>query len=140
MNWLRQSGAELLAQHLVHDGGRQRRRGLLQLGQRGPVGRGDLLGQRGLEDGQRLAELHGPALELPEDLEHLGGGAGLQFRRDHLGRLAAEPLPDAEGGASGDAQRQGRQARRADDRAARDVGHGPSLVPPDEKCRRDDRE
>src|SRR6185503_19747054 len=48
---------------------------LLQLRQGRAVGAGDLLRERRLEDGQGLAELHGAALELPEHLEQLVGGA-----------------------------------------------------------------
>jgi hypothetical protein len=38
-------GPELLGQHGVHGAGRQGRRRLLQLGERDPVRRGDVLGQ-----------------------------------------------------------------------------------------------
>ena len=72
---------EVLGQHAVHRAGRHRRRGVLQLGQRRAVGPGQLLGQRGLEDRQGLAELHRPALELAQDLEHLLGRARPAPRR-----------------------------------------------------------
>jgi hypothetical protein len=98
--------AQVGGQHLVHGAGGQRRRGLLQLGQRGPVRPGDLGRQRRLEDGQRLAQLHGAALELAEDPEDLVGGALLYFLGHDLGRPAADPLPDPEGRAARQPDRQ----------------------------------
>ena len=94
----------------MHHRGRHRRRGVLQLGERRAVGRGHLLGQRGLEDRHGLAELHRPALELAEHLEELLGGPGLHLGGHQLGRLAADPLADAEGGAPGEAEREARRA------------------------------
>jgi hypothetical protein len=82
---------EVGGEHPVHRGGRQRRRGLLQPGQRRPVGAGQLGRQRRLEDRQRLAELHRPALELAEHPEDLVGGALLDLLRDDLRRLAPDP-------------------------------------------------
>ena len=93
--------AELLGEHRVHGAHRHRRRRLLQLGQRLAVGAGDLLGQRGLEDRQRLAELHRPALELAQDGEELLGGALLQLGGDRSAGRPAEPLAEPEGGAPG---------------------------------------
>ena len=58
-------------------------------------GAGDLLGQRRLEDRQRLAELHRAALELAEHLEELLGGALLDLGGDDLGGCAADPLAEA---------------------------------------------
>jgi hypothetical protein len=78
----------------VHGRRGQRRRRLLQLGQRGAVRRRHVLGQAGLEDRQRLAELHGAALELAEHLEQLLGGARLQLRGDELGGAAAQALAE----------------------------------------------
>ncbi len=75
-------GAQLGREHLVHAGRRQRRRGLLELRERLPVGAGEVFGQRGLEDGQRLAELHRSALELAEDAEQMLGGALLELGGD----------------------------------------------------------
>jgi hypothetical protein len=97
---------ELSGQHLVHGAGRQRRRGFLQLGQRGPVRAGDLRRQRRLEDGQRLAQLHGAALELAQDAEDLLGGALLDLLRDDLGRPAADALPHPDGRAARQSDRQ----------------------------------
>ena len=77
--------AQVFGQHLMHAASGQRRRGLLQLGQRGAVRPGDLGRQRRLEDRQRLAELHGAALELAEHPEDLVGGALLYFLGDDLG-------------------------------------------------------
>ena len=71
-------------------------------------GRGDVLGQGGLEDAHRLADLHRPALELPEHAEHLLGGARLQLGGDGLGRGAADPLADPEGRPARVPDRQGR--------------------------------
>ena len=98
--------AELLGEHRVHGAHRHRRRRLLQLGQRLAVGRGDLLGHRRLEDRQRLAELHRPALELPEHREQLLGGALLQLGGDGVGGPAGEPLAQAQRGAPGGPQGQ----------------------------------
>ena len=88
-NRSRQSGAELAGQHPVHGAGRQRRRRLLQPGERLAVGAGEVLGQGRLEDRHGLAELHRPALELAEHLEQLLGGARLHLGGDDLGRPAA---------------------------------------------------
>ena len=60
-------------------------------------GAGDLLGHRGLEDRQRLAELHRPALELAEHGEQLLGGPLLQLGVDLLGRPARQLLAHARG-------------------------------------------
>ena len=69
-------------------------------------GPGELRRQRRLEDRQRLAELHRPALELAEHLEDLLGGALLDLLRDDLGGAPADPLADPERGAAGEPQRQ----------------------------------
>ena len=77
------------AQHPVHRRRGHRRGGLLQLGQRGAVRTGHLLGEGRLEDAHRLAELHRAALELAEHPEHLLGGARAgSRRRPGLGRAA----------------------------------------------------
>ena len=101
--------AELVGEHLVHGRRGQRRGRLLQLGQRRPVGAGDLLGQRRLEDRQRLAELHRAALELAEHAEQVLGGALLHLGGDDLGGQAGDPLAEPERGAPGEAQRQRRE-------------------------------
>ena len=116
--------AEVGAQHAVHRGGRHRRGAVLQLGQHGPVVHGEVLGQGRLEDRERLPELHRAALELPEDLEELLGGAGLQLRGHDLGGPAPEPLAEAEGGATGEAERHRGELGRAHDGLAWQVGHG----------------
>jgi hypothetical protein len=105
--------AELLGEHRVHGAHRHRRRRLLQLDQGLAVRAGDLLGHGGLEDGQLLAELHRPALELAEHGEQLFGGLLLQLGVDLLGRPAGQLLADAEGGAPCSAQRQGSQPCRS---------------------------
>jgi hypothetical protein len=95
---------ELLGQHRVDGAHSHRRRLLLQLDQRLAIGRGDLLGHGRLEHRQRLAELHRPALELPQHREQLLGGALLQLRGDGVGGAAGEPLAQAQRGASGGPQ------------------------------------
>ena len=55
-------GAELGVEHAEHLGGGQRGSVLLQFGQRLPVGFAELLGDGGLHDRERLADLHGAAL------------------------------------------------------------------------------
>jgi hypothetical protein len=93
--------AQLLGQHRVHGAGRHRRCLFLQLHQRLAVGRRHLLGHRRLEHRQRLAELHGAALELPQDGEQLLRRALLQLGGDSIGRAAGEPLAEAERRAAG---------------------------------------
>ena len=97
--------AELAGQHPVHRAGRQRRRGVLQPGERLAVGTGEVLGQRRLEDGHGLPELHRAALELAEHLEQLLRGARLDLGGDQLGGPPAQPPPETERGAAGVAER-----------------------------------
>ena len=54
-------------------------------------------GQRRLEDGQRLAELHRAALELAQGAEELLGGALLDVGHHGLGRGAAQPAAHPDG-------------------------------------------
>ena len=115
---------ELGGEHLVHRRRRHRRSGVLELGQRRPVRAGELLGQGGLEDAQGLAELHRAALELAEHLEQLLGGAGLHLGGDELGRPAADPLAEPDRRAAGEAEREGRQLRRAGHGTAGRSRHG----------------
>ena len=89
---------------------------------------GQLLGHRRLEDRHGLAELHRPALELAEDLEDLLGRAGLHLGGDQLGRLAAHPLADAEGGAPGEAERERGELDRAGDGLAGEFAHRAIVV------------
>src|ERR1700730_5470123 len=103
--------AEVGRQHLMHGTSGQRRRGLLQLGQRGPVGSGDFRRQRGLEDGQGLAELHRPALELTEHPEDLLGGALLDLGGDDLAGPAAKPFSQPQGGPADQPGRKAGQLR-----------------------------
>ena len=112
---------EVGGEHPVHRGGRQRRRGLLQLGQRRPVGAGQLGRQRRLEDRQRLAELHRPALELAEHPEDLVRGALLDLLSDDLRRLAPDPPGYPERGPAGEAERQPGKLRAPLDAAPRYV-------------------
>ena len=98
--------AQLLGQDRMHGGGGHGRRGFLQLGQCGAVRPGDVLGKRCLEDAQRLAELHCPALELAEDAEQLLGRALLELEADLLGRSPAQAFPEPDRGPTGDPQRQ----------------------------------
>ncbi len=88
--------AQVGRQHLVHGARGQRRSGFLQPGQRGPVRPGDLGRQRRLEDRQRLAQLHGAALELAQDPEDLVGRAPLDLLGHDLGGPPADPLPEAQ--------------------------------------------
>ena len=111
--------AELLGEHRVDGAHRHRRRLLLQLHQRLAVGGRDLLGHRGLEHRQRLAELHRPALELAQDGEQLLGRPLLELGGDGVGRPAGQPLAEAERGASGGPEGERRQARGPGDRAPR---------------------
>ena len=100
--------AEVVDQHGVHLLGGQCGGLLLQLRQGRAVRRCHVLGQGRLEDAHRLADLHRPALELPEDAEHLLGGARLELGRDGFGRGAPDPLADSEGCPAGVPDRQGR--------------------------------
>ena len=70
-------GAEFLFENAVDLLGRQRGSGILKLGERRSVRASDILGQCGLEDAHRLAELHRPALELAQHAEHLLRGTSL---------------------------------------------------------------
>jgi len=76
----------------IGGGGSSRLVSFLQPGQGLAVGGGGVLGQRGLEDRQRLPELHRTALELAQHGEQLLGGAGSQLSVDRLGGLAGDPL------------------------------------------------
>ena len=125
----RQSRAELLGEHPVHGGGRQRRGRLLQPGERLPVRPGELLGQGRLEDGQGLAELHGAALEPAQHPEQVFGGPLLDLGGDHLGCQPGDPLAQADRGPPGEAQRQAGQARGPADRPARYVVFHHPIVP-----------
>ena len=88
-----------------------------------PVGAGDLLGQRRLEDGHRLPQLHRAALELAQHLEQMLGGALLDLGGDHVGGHAGDALAESQRRAPGEAQRQRRESGRPADGAAGDVGH-----------------
>ena len=82
-----------------------------------------LLGHRGLQDRQGLAELHRAALELAEHREELLGRAGLQLGGDDLGGPAADPLPEPRGPRARHAEGQAGQPGRADHGTAGEVGH-----------------
>lgn len=116
-------GPEPFLQCGVHALGRHRRRGFLQPGEGGAVGAGDLLREGGLEDGEGLPDLHGPALELAQGREELLRRPLLQLTGDHLGRPSADPLAEPEGGASGEAQWQRRQFGGPGDRLAGKIRH-----------------
>jgi hypothetical protein len=111
--------AELLAEHRVHGAHRHGRRLLLEFHQGLAIGRRYLLRNRGLEDRQGLAQLHGPALELTQHGEQLLGRPLLQLRGDGVGVAAREPLAQAEGGPAGRPQRERRQTCGPRDRASR---------------------
>ena len=112
-------GAEVAREDVAHRLRRHRRRGVLEPGQLLAVGAGDLLGQRGLEHRQRLAELHRPALELAERAEQLLGGALLDLAHHRSAGFAAEPPAEPDRAPPGVAQRQRREPRRARDCLAR---------------------
>ena len=105
----------------------QRRRGFLELGQGGPVRSGDFRRQRGLEDGQRLAELHRAALEFAQDAEDLLGGALLDLCGDDLGGTAAESLAQPERGPAGHAGREGGQLGGPGHGTPGEIIHSPIL-------------
>ena len=120
--------AQVGGQHLVHGTGGQRRRGFLQPGQRGPVRPGDLGRQRRLEDRQRLAQLHGAALELAQDPEDLVGRAPLDLLGHDLGGPAADPLPDPQCRAAREPDGQPGQLGGPGHRVARHIVHD-DIVP-----------
>src|SRR5215470_12997839 len=103
--------AELLGQYPVHGAGRHRGCRGLQLGQRLPVWLGDLVRNGRLEDRQRLAELHGAALELTEHREDLLGGTGGDVGLDLLGAAAGQPLAPTSSYPAGGAERQAGELR-----------------------------
>ena len=103
---------ELLGHHPLHAAHVHRRRGILELGQRRPVRRGDLFGEGGLEYRQRLPELHGATLELAQYGEELFGGALLQIGIHQLRGATAEAAPQPDGG-PGPAIPSGKEASRA---------------------------
>jgi len=94
------AGPELPVEHPVHLVRRQRRRVLLQLGQRLAVRLAVLLGDRGLHHRQRLPDLHRAALELPEHLKQLLGGLVHQLGVDLILGRAGQPLAQAQCGAA----------------------------------------
>ena len=84
---------------------------------------GELLWERGLEDAQRLAHLHGAALELAEDLEHLLCRALLEFGGDGLRGLASDALAETEGGAAGVGDRKCSHLHASGEGIAREIDH-----------------
>ena len=122
--------AHVAREHLVHSLGRQRRCGFLQLGQGSPVRAGDLRGQCGLEDGYRLPELHGAALELAKDLEDLRCCPQLNFLGYQLSWPAAQPLASSQRSPARQRDRQHGQFRRAGDSMAGQIVHDPPVLRP----------
>ncbi len=120
--------AHVAREHLVHSPGRHRRRGFLQPGQGGPVRFGDLRGQRGLEYGQRLPELHRAALELAQDPEDLSCCPLLDFLVHQLSWPAAQPLAPSQRGPACVPGRQPGQSGRAGDSMTGQIAHEPPLV------------
>ena len=90
-------GAQLPVENPVHFLRRQRRGVLLQFGQGLAVGLAEFLGDRGLEHRQRLAHLHGPALEFTEHVEQLVGCLLHQLGVDVILGLSGQPLADSQG-------------------------------------------
>ncbi|CAM5685277.1 hypothetical protein SALBM311S_09166 [Streptomyces alboniger] len=118
--------AEPFREHRVHGARGHGRGGFLEFGQGRPVGAGDLLGQRRLEDGQGLAELHRAALELPEHLEQLIGRALLQLAADDLRGLADDPFAQPPGRPAGEAERERGEPGGPGDRLPGKIRHAPS--------------
>ena len=122
--------------------GGHRRCGGLQLDQRLAERRGVLVRDGRLEHAQRLAELHGPALELAEHREQLLGALGHQLGGDLVAVATGQPASPAGRGPSGHAERQAGQLGRARRGAPGDVGHAASSpvphgrrgVPPAGRC------
>ena len=115
--------AQVLGQHPVHGAGGQRRRGFLELGQRRPVRPREFRGQRGLEDGQRLAELHRAALELPQDPEDLVGRPLLDLGGDQFGGAPADALAEPQRGPAGQPNGEGRQFGCAGESTPGEIAH-----------------
>ena len=105
-------GAQLRVEDPVHLGRGQRRGLPLQLGQRLAVGLAVLLGDRGLHDRQRLADLHRAALEFAEHGEELLGGLVHQFGVDLVLRLAGQPFAEAQRGTARHSHRKASPASR----------------------------
>ena len=124
---VRQRGPELLGEDRVHPLDRHGWRCLLELGEGGPVGAGELLGHGRLHDRQGLPELHGSTLELTEHGEELLGGAGLELGGDRLGRCAPDATSEAHGGAPGMAQGQADELGGTGQGPPGDVAH-PAIV------------
>jgi hypothetical protein len=128
---LGEAGSPLLAhiarEHRVNSPGRQRRRGFLQPGQGGPVRFGDLRGQRGLEYGQRLPELHRAALELAKNLEDLICCPLLDFLGHQLSWPAAQAFAGSQRGPACEPDRQPSQFGRAGHTMAGQIAHDPIL-------------
>ena len=116
--------AELLAQDRVDRLGRQRGSRLLELGEGRSVRAGHLLGHGRLEDAHGLAHLHGAALELAEDPEHLLGRACLELGLHDLRGLAADALAEAPRRASRVRRRHRGDLHAAGQGVPRDLGHG----------------
>ena len=93
-------GPEVAGEDLVDLDGRHRGSGVLQAHEHLAVGLDHLLGHRGLEDGEGLADLHRAALERAEHGEELLGGAALDLLGDDVGGRAREAAPDAAGAAT----------------------------------------
>src|SRR5262249_43798615 len=70
---------------------------------------GKLRGQRGLEDGQRLPELHRSALEFAQDAEDLLARTLLDLGGDQFGGAPADSLAESERGPAGQSDREGGQ-------------------------------
>src|SRR4029079_11785990 len=81
-----------------------------------------LCGHHRVEDAQRLADLHGAALEAAEHGEELFGVARRRRRRDVSAIRARERTTEAGDRPAAEAQRQGHQLRRPHD-PARHRGH-----------------
>jgi hypothetical protein len=119
--------AELVGEHGMDRLRGHRWCGVLQAGEGRAIGPGHLFGQCCLEHAESLAELHGTALEFPQDLEHLLGSAHLDLVGDHLGGPPADAFAESERGSAGVSQGKTCHAGRACDSALGDrctvLGH-----------------
>ena len=83
---------------------RHRRRRVLEPYQVSAVGSGDILGQHGLEQAERLAELHGSTFELTQHPEQLFRSSLLELLTDFFGWCPAQPFAEPDRGSAGKAE------------------------------------
>ncbi len=98
-------GAQLCVQHAVDLVGGQRWGIALQLGQRLAVRLPEFGGNRGLHHREHLADLHGRALELAENLEQLLGSLLDEFGVHFVFGFPGDPFTHTERGTARDTGR-----------------------------------